>query len=231
MDYWAATMQDDAYLIAADGWVALPERIVETDKKGRSKDKGWACDLVPKSLVVARYFAEQLTDLDAKKAELEAATSALAELEEEHGGEDGYLGALEKIAESEVRARLKEVEGDKESKDEIAALQRWLDLSKQESTLRRSVKTKDAALDALAYAKYPKLTENEIKTIVVDEKWLVTLTAAVQGELDRVSQSLTGRIRQLAERYATPLPQLTGEVATLSARVDEHLNRMGAAWK
>ena len=42
----------------------------------------------------------------------------------------------------------------------------------------------------------------------------------MQGELDRVSQTLTGRIRQLAERYATPLPQLTDEVATLAARVD-----------
>ena len=66
-------------------------------------------------------------------------------------------------------------------------------------------------------AKYPKLTEDEIKTLVVDDKWLATLAAAVQGELDRVSQTLTGRIRQLAERYATPLPQLTDEVATLAA--------------
>ena len=58
-----------------------------------------------------------------------------------------------------------------------------------------------------------------------------TQSSAVQGELDRVSQTLTGRIRQLAERYATPLPQLTGDVATLAARVDEHLKKMGASWK
>jgi type I restriction enzyme M protein len=31
--------------------------------------------------------------------------------------------------------------------------------------------------------------------------------------------------------YATPLPQLTVEVATLTARVDEHLKKMGAVWK
>ena len=49
----------------------------------------------------------------------------------------------------------------------------------------------------------------------------------VQGELDRVSQALTGRIRQLAERYATPLPKLVQEVETLAARVDAHLARMG----
>ena len=55
-----------------------------------------------------------------------------------------------------------------------------------------------------------------------------TQSSAVQGELDRVSQTLTGRIRQLAERYATPLPQLTDEVAAFAARVDAHLKKMGA---
>lgn len=77
-------------------------------------------------------------------------------------------------------------------------------------------------------AKYPTHTEADIQTLVVDDKWLATLAAAVQGELDRVSQTLTGRIRQLAERYATPLPQLTDEVAALAAKVDQHLKRMGA---
>ena len=66
---------------------------------------------------------------------------------------------------------------------------------------------------------------------MVDDKWLTTIAAAVQGELDRVSQTLTGRIRQLAERYATPLPELTDEVAALAARVDGHLKKMGAVWR
>jgi type I restriction enzyme M protein len=152
-------------------------------------------------------------------------------LEEEHGGEEGCLGALDKIAKGEVNARLKEIKADKEAKDEIAVLKRWLDLSEQETTLKRAVKDQDAALDARAYAKYPTLTEVEIKTLVVDDKWMARLSAAVQGELDRVSQTLTGRIRELAERYATPLPKLIDEVETLSARVDEHLNKMGASWK
>jgi len=231
MDYWTETMQDDAYLIAADGWVARPARIVETDKKGRRKDKGWACDLVPKPLVVARYFAKQQAALDAKQAELEAATASLTELEEEHGGEEGALGALEKIAKAEVNARLKEIKGDKESFDEVAVLRRWLELSESEADLKRAVKEQDAALDTLAYEKYPTLTEAEIKTLVIDDKWMARLSAAVQSELDRVSQTLTGRIRELAERYATPLPVLVDEVATLTARVNGHLKKMGQLWK
>ena len=65
---------------------------------------------------------------------------------------------------------------------------------------------------------------------MIDDKWLSTLAAAVEGELDRVSRTLTGRISQLAERYATPLPLLTDEVCTLAARVDGHLKKMGAVW-
>ncbi|MGH8559386.1 MAG: hypothetical protein ACRESZ_18445 [Methylococcales bacterium] len=44
MDYWAETMQDDCYLIAADGWKAETYRILEKNNKDREKDKGWNCD-------------------------------------------------------------------------------------------------------------------------------------------------------------------------------------------
>jgi hypothetical protein len=42
---------------------------------------------------------------------------------------------------------------------------------------------------------------------------------------------LTGRIRELAERYATPLPKLTADVEALAALVNGHLKKMGASWK
>jgi type I restriction enzyme M protein len=230
MDYWAETMQDDAYLIASDGWLAKPARIVETDKKGRRKDKGWACDLIPKPLIVARYFAKEQAAVDAKEAELDATTASLAEHEEEHGGDEGALGALEKIAKAEVNARLKEIKGDKEADDEARVLRRWLELFENEAALKRAVKEQDAALDLLACETYPTLTEAEVKLLVVDDKWIFRLSADVQGELDRVSQTLTGRIRELAERYSTPLPKIVDEVAMLATRVDEHLKKMGAVW-
>ena len=230
MDYWAETMQDDCYILSADGWVAETYRIVETDKKGKTKDKGWACDLIPKPLIVARYFATEQAAIEAKQAELEAITASLVELEEEHGGEEGFLGALEKINKAEVNARLKEIKGDKEAKDEAAVLKQWLKLNTEEADYRKAIKEAEVALDKLAYEKYPKLTEVEIKTLVVDDKWLTTLAVAVRGELDRVSQTLTGRVRQLAERYATPLPKLVEEVDALAARMGEHLKKMGAVW-
>ncbi|MFZ4623412.1 MAG: N-6 DNA methylase [Rhodoferax sp.] len=227
MDYWAATMQDDAYLIAADGWVAQPARIVETGKKGKAKDKGWVCDLLPKAIIVNRYLAREQATLQAQQAALEAARASLAELEEEHGGEEAVFAGYDSITAAAVKDRMREIGHDPQQADELQVLRQWLDLSERIATLKKQIKTAEAALDNLAFAQYAKLTQADIKTLVVDDKWMTHLAAVVQGELDRVSQTLTGRIRELAERYATPLPQLTNEVSTLTARVEEHLKRMG----
>jgi len=230
MDYWAETMQDDCYLIAADGWEAKPARIIETDKKGKRKDKGWVCDLIPKPLIVARYFASEQAAIDAMQGELDTAIASQAELEEEHSGEDAAFAGFDSITTATVKDRIREIGDDPEDVDELHMLRQWLGLSEQIAALKKRIKAADAVLDTLAYAKYPTLTEAQIKSLVLDDKWMACLSAAVQGELARVSQTLTGRIRELAERYATPLPQLTGEVEALTRRVDEHLMRMGFAW-
>ncbi len=231
MDYWAATMQDDVYLIAADGWKAETYRITETDKKGKSKDKGWACDLLPKSLMIARFFAKEQAVIDLLAADLERTIAGMAELEEEHGGEEGIFAALDKINKISVAARLKEIKAlvaknDAEAKAEAAILKMWLDLSDQEAELKRKLKEAEATLDTKAYKHYPKLTEAEIKALVVDDKWLAALDAAIHGEMDRISQTLTQRVKELAERYETPLPHMSRRVAELEAKVNSHLQTM-----
>ena len=230
MNYWADSMQDDAYLIAADGWQATPTRIIETNKKGQTKDKGWVCELIPKPLIVARYFANQQSAIDKLQAELEAATASLTELEEEHSGEDAVFTGFDAINAANVKDRIREIGQDAEGADELAILKQWLKLSEQISADKKKLKAAEAELDALAYGKYPDLGKADIKALVIDDKWMAYLADKVQGELARVSQTLTGRIRELAERYDTPLPSLTGEVAILSARVEKHLAKMGASW-
>ncbi len=227
MDYWSTFMQDDCYLIAADGWKSETYRVIEKDKKGKEKDKGWTCDLVPKSLIVDRYFAVQQTAIREQEATLESVAAQMTELEEEHGGEEGAFSELDKVNKANVTARLKEIKGDKEAKEEADALNAWLKLSTQEADLKKALKEAEAALDTLAYAKYPKLTEDEIKTLVVEDKWLATISAAIHGEMDRISQALTQRVKELAERYETPLPQITENAAELEQRVSMHLKRMG----
>jgi type I restriction enzyme M protein len=230
MDYWAETMQDDCYLLSANGWIAEPTQIIEKDKKGKLKNKGWLCDLVPKQLVVARFFPSEQEAITSLEVQLETIKAQLAELEEEQSGEDGFLGALDKINKTEVSARLRKIKDDPEAQDEIIVLQEWLKLNEAESALKKQIKDASDALDKLAYEKYATLTEEEVKTLVVDDKWLTAISEGIKKELDRVSQSLTGRMRQLAERYATPLPQLVAEVQELSAKVAEHLKKMGMSY-
>ena len=251
MDYWAETMQDDAYLIAADGWVkgAQPREIVQVkDKnnkltwpephdylKGKRRFKS---DLVPAPILIARYFVAERDAIEALDNQLATLEQQLDEMREENSGEEGLLteviegeGDKQKIAAKAVKARMKEIGNDPLYADERAALQAYAGLLDQQTEAKAKRKAAQEDLDTLIDAKYPKLAEAEIKMLVVDAKWMARLSAAVQGELDRVSQTLTGRIRELAKRYATPLPKLTKDVESLTVRVEEHLKEMGAAWK
>lgn len=100
-------------------------------------------------------------------------------------------------------------------------------LNGEEADPKKRLKDAESALNALAYKHYPKLTEAEIKTLVVDDKWLAALAAAIHGEMDRLSQQLTQLVKKLAERYETPMPRLTERVVELEGKVSRHLERMG----
>ncbi len=244
MDYWAEVMQDDVYMIVSDGWreAAKPRLIIE-DKEKKTKDKPdftvgkqkFKADLTPATLLIASYFAKEQTAIESLEAEAATIVQAMEEMAEEHGDEEGLLEEVindkGKITKATVTARLKEIEGDVDFADELKVLRDYLALIEKEWDADRKIKEAQKELEAKVAAKYGELIEDEIKTLVVDDKWLAALAAAVQSELDRVSQALTGRIRQLAERYAAPLPQLTTELETLATRVDEHLKKLGFVWK
>jgi len=250
MDYWAETIQDDCYLIVDAGWQAgaQPREIVQVKnkdgklawpethdyKKGKRRFKS---DLIPAPILIARYFITERDAIEAHEAVLAEVEQQLQAMMAENTGEEGLLfeviegeGDKQKIAAKAVKARLKEIGKDPDYTDERKTLQDYAALLDKQTDIKSKLKAAQDDLEAKLDAKYPKLTEDEIKMLAVDDKWLVTLTNAVQGELDLVSQTLTGRIRQLAERYATPLPLLTQELSTLSVQVDEHLKKMGAVW-
>ena len=231
MDYWAETMQDDCYLIAAEGWKTETYRVIATDKKGKEKDKGWGCDLIPKSLIVARYFSEEQAAIDQLVIELDRVTARLSEMAEEHGSEDGTFAELDKVNKTIVAARLREIKDDEDAQDEATVLNAWLKLNAQEAGLKKCIKKVETVLDGLAYAKYPELSESESETLVVDDKWMAALDAAIHSEMDRVSQQLTQRVKELAERYEVSLPQMRDRVTEMEAKVNCHLEKMGFEWK
>lgn len=225
MDYWMETLQDDAWMVATDGWQALrPDGALKCQPN---------TDLIPTELVVARYFSADRAEVERLEAERDAITRQIEELEEEHGGDEGLLAEARndkgKITAKGVKDRLKAIKADPAAADEKQVLQQYTALADQETAASKRVKEAQRELDAKVASLYARMTQPEVQVLVVLDKWLVTLTQRVQGELDRVSQALTGRIKQLTDRYATPLPQLAKEAESLQTKVNEHLKKMGFA--
>jgi len=225
LDYWATTLQDDVYQLVSDGWQA---QIVDAAGKRQPNS-----DLLPTELIVRRYFAAEAAAIEQLEAARDAFSRQLEELDEEQGGEDGPLAEAKtdkgKLTAASVKARLKAIKADPDAEEERAALNAYLKLLEQEAAAKKQAKDAQSALDAKVSAQYGLLSDADLKQLVVEDKWLASLAADVQSELDRISQALTKRIRELAERYATPLPQLNAQVEELAAKVNQHLAKMGFA--
>ncbi len=251
MDYWRETMQDDVYLIAQDGWQAgnvLRELVAEKGKKlSETPDlvinkKKYKADLIPPDLIVARTFAAEQAALEQLQADKDALSQELESLLEEHSGEDGLLAEATtdkgNLTKTSLNTRLKQLgqpgfDSDSatgETEAELELLKKAQPLMDQESAADKKVKAAQKALDEAVFAHYPNLTEADIKTLVIEDKWQATLQSVIQTEIERVTQHLANRVKQLEERYAETLPELIDDVAELSGKVDEHLQRMGLAW-
>lgn len=246
MTYWSDVMQDDVYMIAVDGWIAN-------------------ADLIPPSLIIVRYFAQEQAAIDQLEVEHEIVKAHLGEMENEHSGDDGILDNLKngkgKITKGSVQSRVMELrsiilesldattdqkksakkikknftqlkwqKGITDENDffpELDVLYDYLLIVDAEAATKKKVKSAKDELNKKVHAKYGELSEVEVKSLVVDDKWMTTLDAQVKSEMERISQALTGRIKTLSERYQNPLPRLISESEELRRRVESHLQQMG----
>ncbi|WP_407356519.1 type I restriction-modification system subunit M [Methanolobus sp. WCC5] len=239
MTYWADVMQDDVYMITGDGWLGACQLKEIVGKSKETADivigkRKYKADLIPPELVISRHFNDEKAAIEKLESELENLNQQMEEIREEHAGDEGLLNDVindkGNITKKDLTARLKELKHNPESDDERAVLEKYLELTDKEADVKKQVKDATETLNIEVLEKYSKLTETEVKTLVVEDKWFSTLCSDVKKEVDRVSQELTSRIRQLSERYTTPLPALSSEVEELSAKVDGHLKKMGFVW-
>ena len=272
MDYWDEVMQDDVYLIGAIGWQA--GRVLRspydketpdfTIKKGKRTVK-WVGDLIPASLVIARFFANSQRKLERLEAEVAKSAQRKAEFEEEHGNDEGDLIGLEGktgITKSNVQQRVmklkeailraypdgtpehdqaksikkltfgeaywtKHVRDEDGLFEELDVLFDYLQTVNDESDRRKEYKQERDILYKSVIAKYDKLTESEIKTLVVDDKWFASIRATLESEVQRLTWQLADRVKELEERYARPLPVLEREVEEFGDKLNGHLTNMG----
>ena len=239
MDYWADTMQDDVYVLVQDGWSVgkvLRELVAEKGEKlketpdlviGKAKYKA---ELISPTLIVARYFADEQAKVDALQSKLDSASQELETYLEENGGDDGLLNdALndkDKVTKTTVTMRLKVAT----NTDEKAALKHAKKLFDSEADAKKALKEAQDALDLAVFKQYSKLSIDEIKSLIVDDKWLATLESNLIAEIERITQQLANRVKELEERYSEPLPMIMQSVTSLSDKVAGHLKAMGLEW-
>ena len=214
--------------------------------------------MISPQLLISVYFQEEQAEITALEQAVENAKARITEIEEEQNTEDGLFADLEKVNAAEVTKLLKELKSRKKATptslsersgketplamvaeeqaqytrtvNDTEVLEDYLEQDKVAKDAARKVKEQLAALEKAVEAKYPTLSEAESKEIVITHKWQAHLQQALQQEQERISQNLTQRIKELAERYATPLSTLETEVREAAAKVNSHLQKMGWVW-
>ncbi len=235
MDYWAETLQDDVYLIGQDGWLAVKDlaeitkesdevanlTVVfeesETDKKGKTKtkriSKKYRSEVIAPELIAHRYFSDDLANLEEKQNELERLSQELESHLEEHCGEESVLNDV-LDAKGKLSAKLLKAELEKSGieEGERAILQIAQTLMMQEKAAKDAVKTQSEALNLAIFKQFGQLSEEEIKQLVVKDKWLATLQSLIENRLENSIQQLISRLNTLEARYRSPMAELAQEV-------------------
>jgi len=248
MTYWNETMQDDVFVISDDGWKAGREvyRITKStkDKNDKTKTKevegleGIESKLIKPTLIIDRYLAVEKGAIEALESQRDSFVAQMEEMEEQHDGEDGLMtdsrNDKDKITAASVKEQLRKISTGSlwkgSDEEEIKVLKAYLKLADSQADLNKKIKDKQKALETKVGNKYKELTDDNIKTIVVDDKWIKTMDTAIHTEMQRISQRLTQRIKDLADRYGHPLPWQLEEVKSMEEKVNAHLTKMGFVW-
>ena len=205
LSYWNETMADDVYAIVDDGYEAgreyadiVEEKFNKKTKKTTQKVIGWEGRIIPRAILDRGYFAAEVAAIERQRGAVELAEAALSGYEEEHSGED------DEIDEKEVAK-----------------------LEKAKKQAAKKLKELEADLERKEREKYPVLTLDELKDLIVDSKWKQAVGGCVSALFTAVSNRLAERVIELAERYEQTWDELDAEGDALEKAVKGHLAEMG----
>jgi type I restriction enzyme M protein len=247
MSYWNDSMHDDVTMLISEGWhEASKPRKARSWKDRNNKTKyedanvqvgsgangeRWVMDLVPPELIVNRFFAEDRDAILALTVNLERAARAIEEYVEEHVVEDGLLWEAAddegKVTAKLATDRLKEARAERADNAEIDALEKIIKLFEVESVTKKLIKETRTNLDNKTLGQYGKLTVDDVKSLVIDDKWGMMLDRRINQEVTTLGQALITRLRELADRYESTVGVIEAEVQDLGKKVMAHLATMG----
>lgn len=231
MNYWAETMQDDVYMIMADGWkLNLRPKLKEEKKEKKMVPvvvKTWndlESDLLPVEYIVNRFCKSELEACDELSASIAFMENEVTSLVEENDDVfDTKNFEKEKVNLASVKKRAKVTKG-----EEQARLIEWIEW--QNSIKAEKAKLKEANDKLLSRVKeeYDLLAQNEMKVKnLVKEKWVNAISTRIESELSRSIELLKSQLSAISDRYDQTLPSIDKEVEDYESRVNAHLAQMG----
>ena len=231
MNYWAETMQDDVYMIMADGWKLNLRPKQKEDKKEKKMVpvvvKTWndlESDLLPVEYIVNRFCKSELEACDELSASIAFMENEVTSLVEENDDVfDTKNFEKEKINLASVKKRAKVTKG-----EEQEHLMEWIEL--QNSIKAEKAKLKEANDKLLSRVKeeYELLAQNEMRVKnLVKEKWVNAISTRIESELSRSIEQLKSQLSAISDRYDQTLPSIDKEVEDYESRVNAHLTQMG----
>lgn len=247
LNYWAETMQDDCYMVSNDGWtypeVKAIKRKETTDKKTNStKVKESACmydeivcDLLPVNIVLSEYFSSETSAISDLVGQIDGKQSEMDELVEQNPdvfdlGDDDDNESEDKtvsVKATDVKKAIKNAKAEGTSDADVKLLKQWLDLSTKKDELNKTLKQKRNALTEAVVKKYASLSENEIKTLVVERKWLASVIGGCESLMQSVTHRIATDVTALVERYEDTMPELAQDVTNFENEVNGYLKEMG----
>lgn len=239
MNVYGENMMDDLYSVSLEGWKAGNDwqRLIikgKKDKNGKSaKDKtvegldGISGKMISPQLIIENYLAAEQKALTDFETEVENIKASLQESEEENAVEEGLFEDLDKVNLTSVKALYKEKKKSVLAKEEAQVFENYIALQETLAETNAFIKKQKTKIEKAVTEIYPTLSEKEIKHLVVEKKWLHNLENALHAETDRISQTLSQRIKELAERYRETLGELEAQTKDNEAKVKLHLQKMG----
>lgn len=247
MEYWNETMQDDVYILSEIGYSIELHKSVT--KKNKKEIVTYYCELIPQEYVANRYFKDEVRYIAETEDKLNQIQAKKEEFIEEYCSEDGILNGLDvtymktvkkvktqvteelydgtTMSKGRVEEFIKANKNNTKMVSEIALLRNYLVLFDKESSLNSELKAKTQELYEKVLRKYKELSEDEIKTLVVEDKWLATLSVRIEQVLTDLTQKLSQRIKEIATRYENTLSTLEERQEELKNKVKQHLAVMG----
>lgn len=146
----------------------------------------------------------------------------------------GIRGRNKALAKSKVKAALKAATASavlpESHQDEYTALTAYQSKLDEYDTLGKEIKQAQKALDDLVLEKYAALTDEEIKYLLFDRKWMPRLYGDINGEIDRILNDYAARVVMIAKRYEHTLGEIESKTAASKEAVRQALERMGYKW-